>query len=192
MSRQYLIFALCLFLLFINVGCKTTRLSIEEIYDEDLANENPEYYEGLKEVLSEFQNHLIENGILENSDNKSYIKLLKKIKKDNKKDFEISYDFNEALANLKVLKKNEGLSMKARAKTFRHSKPKDLKRILPFYTIAESTTGKPIDFIIATKFLKFYKQEDYDLPIVRVKLFKFLKPDPNGVIYIYLGRPTKE
>ncbi|MET7029503.1 hypothetical protein [Sediminicola luteus] len=192
MHRHYLIFALCLFLQFINVGCKTTRLSIEEIYDEDLAKGNPEYYEGLKVVLSEFQNHLIENGILENSENKSYIKLLKKIKKDNKKDFEISYDFNEALDSLKVQKKNEGLSMEARAKKFKHSKPKDLNRILPFYTIAETTNGRPSDSLIAKKFLKFYKQEDYDLPIVRVKLFKFLDPDPKGVIYIYLGRPTKE
>lgn len=174
------------------MACKSTGNSIEQVYDEDLAKENPEYYTELKKVLSEFQNHLIENGILENSDNKSYIKLLRKIKKESKKDFEIGYHFNDSLKKINVLKKNEGLSMEGRAKIFRHSNPKDLKRYLSFYNIDNTPNGELKDALFAKKLLNFYNQKDYDLPIARVKLFKFIDPDSEGVTYIYVGKPTKE
>ncbi|GBF22576.1 hypothetical protein C21_04777 [Arenibacter sp. NBRC 103722] len=68
--------------------------------DNLLAKKNPDYYDGLAKVLSEFQKGLISKGIIVDETYQSYVGLLKQISKDDKMEFELEYDLKQALEGL--------------------------------------------------------------------------------------------
>lgn len=157
--------------------------------DRIISKENPEYYNQLKIILKEFQEHLISSGVIKNGDYSSYHKLLKQIQSGNKKDFNITYNIGDSLKllnndrfqktlinNIRLLNHNESKS------SLFQKKLSELKKIKKKFNCSD----------FAKLLLDIYEKDDYDLPLVRLKLFKFLDPNTDSIIYIFAGKPNPE
>ncbi|MEJ1223105.1 hypothetical protein [Sediminicola sp. 1XM1-17] len=192
MKKQYILFGICFTLISLNISCKVSNHSYETLYEKELAKENPDYFQELERVLYEFQDHLIEKGIIAHADHKSYRRLLRKIQQENRKEFNISYDLHGALKNISTLKNKNGISMQGRAKLQKQHHRKGFPEPFLSDQDLEVNHGKLNDALIAKRFLEYYGKKDYNRPLVRLKLFQFLSPNSEGVRYYYLGRPSKE
>lgn len=184
---------ICFTLLTLNSACKVTNNQFEIKYDQGLSEENPEYYRELNRILLEFENHLISQKIITSKDNKNYIRLLERIKKQGKKDFDITYPLSDSLNGISKLLKNDG-TLSGITGFRSHLNSKESKEILFQEKIAGLINNKVeiSPSVIATVMLEVYDEEDYDLPKIKTKLFKFLDPNSDWVIYIYVGKPITE
>ena len=46
--------------------------------------------------------------------------------------------------------------------------------------------------VIANVMLEVYDADDYNVPYIKVKLFKFLDPNSDFVLTSYIGKPSTE
>ncbi|MEH6514857.1 hypothetical protein [Maribacter arcticus] len=81
-------------------NCQMTTNEYEVEIDKLLAEKNPDYYDGLKKILSEFPKSLISKGIIVDGTYQSYAGLLKQISEDDKMAFQIEYDLKRVLKRL--------------------------------------------------------------------------------------------
>ncbi|MBD0852084.1 hypothetical protein [Maribacter arenosus] len=162
--------------------------------EKGIAKENPEYYTGLKTILWEFQEHLISSGIIKNNDYESYIGLLEQIRMDDKKEFDITYNLSDALEGLIQHLNNDGLSVKSSIIGNKYFNYTDSKSFL-FNQKMSELIAKKEDLnrsTLANVILQVYDEKDFELPLIKLKIFRFLDPNSDNIMYIYAGRPSPE
>ena len=81
--------------------------------DNLLKKKNPEYHDGLKDILLEYEKELIANRIIPDGTYQSYAGLLKQISKNERSDFSISYDLQNSSNNLEMESVQSYLPLKA-------------------------------------------------------------------------------
>ncbi len=190
MKEAYAIIGICLAILTLNIACKVSSTKFETEFDKGVAQANPEYYEGFKKILVDFQNHLVDQKIIENNDNKNYIRLLKEIRDENKKDFDITYPLSDSLRGLVKLLKNDGLITGTNGFPIAIDSKESLfqEKLSEFFRYK-----KEIDpSIVANIMLEVYDADDFDFPFIKVKLFKFIDPNSDLILYSYIGKPITE
>ncbi len=160
--------------------------------EEELEKENPEYYEGLKIILNEFQEHLISKGIIVDSNYSSYAKLLNEIRADRDKVFEIGFNIGDSLQNLSRKFNYDGLSPINFAKGMKYLNATNSKSFVFNEKVSELVrkNNELNRSEIATILLDVYNENDFELPMVKLKFFRFLDPKSNLVFYAYIGPPT--
>jgi hypothetical protein len=171
-----------------------TSNKYEAELEKGLEKENAEYYNGLKLILGEFQEHLISKGIVENSNYKSYAGLLGKIHADKDKEFEIEYNIGDSLQKLVKGLNYEGPSPESHANGLRYFNGNDSKDFL-FYEKVSALNEKKEEWnrsIIADIMLQVYDEKDFELQLTKLKFFRFLDPNSDFVVYIYAGKPSPE
>ena len=162
--------------------------------EKGLEKENPEYYDGLKIILKEFQEHLISKGIIDNSNYKSYVGLLDKISSDKDKELEINYNIGDSVQKLAKGIKYEELSPENFVNAMRYFNETDSKSFVFNEKMSELIKKKEElnRSIFADLLLKVYDEKDFELPMVKLKIFRFLDPNSDVIYYIYAGRPNPE
>ena len=171
-----------------------TSNKYEVEFEKGLEKENPEYYKGLKLILKEFQEHLISNGIVENSSYKSYAGLLDKIRADKDKEFEIKYNIADSLQKLVKRLNYEGPSAESVVNAMEYYNETDSKSFVFSEKMSELIEKKE-EFnraILADLLLKVYDGKDFELPMVKLKFLRFLDPKSDVIFYSYTGRPNPE
>lgn len=156
--------------------------------DKLIAKKHPKYYNSLKTILVKFQEHLISNKVLKNSEYRSYVRLLKQIQSNNNKKLEITYNIGDSISRIKsddientILNNLKSLNiLKSKSVLFQVKVSELMKR-----------KKKLNRSDIAKVFLDTYEENDYELPLIKLKLFKFLDPNTDDVIYIFAGKPTQ-
>ncbi len=162
--------------------------------EKGLEKENPEFYNGLKIILKEFQEHLISKGIIDNSNYKSYVGLLDNIRDDEDKEFEIEYNIGDSIQKLAKGIKYEGLSPENFVNGIKYFNGTDSKSFLFNEKVSELTEKKEKfnRSVYADILVEVYDEKDFQLPMVKLKIFRFLDPNSDFVIYTYVGKPNPE
>ncbi len=194
MKNLIIILGICCFILTSKLFSQVTSNKYEVEVEKGIAKENPEYYAGLKTILWEFQEHLISSGIIKNNDYESYVGLLEQIRLDNKKEFDITYSLSDALEGLIQRLYSDGLSVKSSIIGKKYFNITDSKSFLYNQKVSELIAKKE-DLNRSTHanaILQVYDEKDFELPLIKLKIFRFLDPNSDGIMYIYLGRPNPE
>ncbi|WP_350290418.1 hypothetical protein [uncultured Croceitalea sp.] len=157
--------------------------------DKLIAKEYPKYYNSLKTILGKFQEHLISNKVLKNSEYSSYVRLLKQIQSNNNEKLNITYNIDDFISRIK-----SGDIEKIIMNNLKSLNISESKNALFQVKLTELMKRKKKlnRSDIAKVFLDTYEENDYELPMVKLKLFKFLDPNTNDVIYIFAGKPNQK
>tara|TARA_R110000765_G_scaffold287187_1_gene383644 strand:- start:52 stop:627 length:576 start_codon:yes stop_codon:yes gene_type:complete len=191
MKKIFAIIGFCLANLTLNMACKASDNKYETDIDKGLALANPEYYLGLKKILTDFQNHLVEQNIVVDNDPKNYIQLLKKIRGQNKNEFDITYPLRDSLNGLNKLLKSDILVLSGTNESSNILNSKESQFQAKMYEFIKNQ--KEINnSVIANVMLEVYDADDYNVPYIKVKLFKFLDPNSDFVLTSYIGKPSTE
>lgn len=171
---------------------KTNSYEVE--IDKLLSEKNPEYYSGLKATLSEFQNELISKQLIADGAYSSYVELLKKIRDNDKFEFDITYNLKEKLEGL-----GEGISK------IMHSLESSLlaQNYLNIKNSKNFSFNQKISELInnghklnrtefANLILDVYNQEDFELLLIKLKILRFIDPKSDFVVMLYAGKPNPE
>lgn len=171
-----------------------TSNKFETEFEKGIEQENPEYYNGLKTILEEFQEHLISKHIIDSPDYKSYVGLLDKIRVDKDKEYEIEYNIGDSLQKLAKGLNYEGPSAESFAKGMKYFNATDSKSFL-FNEIVSELIRKNKEYnrsVVATILLEIYDENDFQLPMTKLKFFRFLDPKSDFVVTVYAGKPNPE
>lgn len=162
--------------------------------DKLLAEKNPDYYDGLKKILSEFQKGLISKGIIADGTYQSYVGLLKQISEDDRMEFEIEYDLKRALKQLGegITKNMPSIESTLLARNYWNIE--NSKGFLFNQKVSELfQNGQELNrSIFSELMLDTYSEDDFQLPLIKLKIFRFLDPNSESIMYIYAGRPNPE
>ena len=158
--------------------------------DKLLADKNPDYYSGLRKTLSEFHQELITKGLIENASYQSYLALLKQISKGDKFNFDIEYDLKERLEEL-----GEGIttimpSIESSVIAQNYLNIENSKNFTFNQKISklvndghELNRSKFADLIMET-----YDQNDFELLLIKLKIFRFIDPKSDLAVMVYAGK----
>jgi hypothetical protein len=194
MKKALIIFGLCCLLNTSIIICQVTTNKYEVEMDKGLAKKNLEYYNGLKSILAEFQEHLISQRIIENNDYQSYVGLLKQLGSNSKKEFDITYNLKDSIEKLGQRYNSEALSAESFFSGTSHLDFRESKNFL-FHQKMSELFAKKEDLnhsTLANVILQVYDEKDFELPLIKLKIFRFLDPNSDGIMYIYVGRPNPE
>ena len=169
----------------------TNKYELE--FDKLLAKKSPEYYDVLINILSQFQESLISSNIIENNNYQSYIGLLNRISEDDKLEFDITYDLKGSLEG-HVDGLNKAFSTESTLIAQNYLNIHNSKNFLFSQKVSEMTqNGQRLNrSTLADLILEVYDEKDFELPLVKLKFFRFLDPKSDFVVYTYGGRPTPE
>ncbi|WP_343486850.1 hypothetical protein [Allomuricauda sp. d1] len=160
--------------------------------DKLLQNKNPDYHNGLKNILSDYQQELISKGIIPDGTYQSYAGLLKQISTEEKPELSIAYDLKESLEGLGngISKIMPSIESSLIAKNYLN--PDNSKDFIFNQKISELVqNGQEMDrSIFARTLLEVYDEKDFELPLVKLKFFRFLDPKSDFIVYSYIGRPN--
>lgn len=168
----------------------TNKYEVE--FDKLLAKKNPAYYDHLKSTLDRFQESLVLNNVIDEINYQSFVNLLERIHKDENWKLKTDNHINEELHGL-------GKDLIGLFHTIEHSviAQKYLnidhsKTILITQQVSKmAENGQQYNRSnTAELLLKVYDERDFELPMVKLKIFRFLNPHPDDVIYIAVGKPT--
>lgn len=162
--------------------------------DKLLAKRNPDYYNGLKKILSEFEEHLISNKVISEATYQNYMGLLEQIIADDKISFKIKYNLQEAFNQLnsgqqEIKFSTEKSILAGKFLNNEHSK------IFLFQQRANEVffNSKKINRSeIAQLMLETFNEEDFQLPQIKLIILRFLDVKSKGVMYFFAGRPNPE
>mgnify|MGYP001794549028 FL=1 len=158
--------------------------------DQLLLNTNPEYYQKLKNILLEYQNILISEGILRNTTFKEMTALLN----SNVDIPETSFDLAAKLSELKDDISEILISIEASKITQDFYNTKTSKDYV-FHQKITKRVQNGIELnrsFIAHCLLKVYDENDYELPLTQLKFLRFLHPKTDLISYVYLGPPNTD
>lgn len=188
------ILIICSFLFCLKANSQMISNKFETEFEKVIEQENPEYYNGLKTTLKEFQEHLISKHIINSSDYKSYAGLLDKIRADKDKEYEIEYNISDSLQKLAKGLKYEGPSPESFVKGMKYFNETDSKSFLFNERVSELIRKKEEynRSVFADILLEIYNEEDFELPMIKLKFFRFLDPNSDFVVTTYLGKPNPE
>lgn len=194
MKKALIILGICCFMFHTKANCQMKTNEYEVEIDKLLLEKNPDYYDGLKKILSEFQKDLISKGIIVDGTYQSYVGLLKQISEDDKMEFQIEYDLKLALKGL-----GEGItkimpSIESTLLAQNYSNIENSKDFLFNQKVSKLfKNGQELNrSIFSELILDTYSEADFQLPLIKLKIFRFLDPDSDGIMYIYVGRPNPE
>ncbi len=176
------------------ISSQVTSNKYEIEVEKGLAKENPQYYNGLKIILQEFQEQLFSKGIIEQNISESYIGILEQIVADSEKEFEITYNLNDSLKVLnKTLNKDE-ISVESSVTTMKYFNINNSKIFLLNQKISEIINNdKDINrSTYARLIMEVFDEKDFELPLIKLKLFRLIDPNSDSVFYVYVGRPNPE
>ena len=162
--------------------------------DRLLAAGGPAYYTALNEAISEFEDALIAGKIIPNNSFKSYEHLLNEIEKGYEFNLETAFDPNASLEKMgfvleSVMLSSEGIMIatkyanKDTSKSFRFNQ-KVSELIDEGRQLSRSR--------VAGLYLEVYDDIDFKFPLVKLKICKFLDPNTDSIIYIYMDKPKGE
>jgi len=168
----------------------TNRYEVE--INKLFAKKNPTYHSKLKNILSKFQDGLIANNIIVDSTYNSYVRLLKQMGTENQFEFEMNYDLKEALdghgeaigkfipsPESSLIVKNYFNNNSSKESAFNQ---KVLESIDNEQKLNRAT--------IANLIMEFYDEKDFELPLVKLKVFQFLDPNADYITTIFIGKPN--
>ena len=158
--------------------------------DKYIQKENVEFYSGLNKIINEFEQHLISQGIIEKSDYDNYARLLKEIGSEKEKELNISYNLDatfQGLLNRLNLEESSLYIQYAKAKGTKDLNSKTSKSLLFNEKVSAliKNKNKLTRSEIANLILDVYDSKDYELPLVKLKIIRFLDPNYDSVIYSY-------
>ncbi len=172
--------------------CQVTSNQYEIEIDNLLRNKNPEYYNGLKNILSEYEEELIAKQIILDGTYQSYAGLLKQISKQEKPDFSVSYDIQNALKQL-----GDGIStimpsIESSLISKKYLNQNNSKDFFFNQRISEMVqNGIELDrSVFAKTFVEVYDEKDLNLPMIKLNILCLIDPNTDSVLYLYAGRPN--
>ena len=194
MIRSNIAFCLCFLLLAPALDAQEAPNSLEQLEDEWLAKDNPEYYNGLKEILVDFEAELIERKYLEIGSYTSYVKLLHEISEQENNTLELDYHLNDSIKQLRQDSNYEGSSLlKRRAvqmylDTAQNKLGRFEQKLRTVYLSKEQLSKKDV----INALIESYGEGDFTLPTIQLKFAQYIDPNSSGVRYIYVGGPIRE
>lgn len=171
-----------------------TSNNYEVAFEKAIEKAHPEYCKGLQSMLKEFEAHLISKGIIENASYKSYAALLNEIRADKDKAFEIKYNIADSLQKLAKGLDYEGPSPESVAHAMAYYNETDSKSFV-FNEKMSELIDKKVEInraIFADVLLTVYDEKDFELPMVKLKILRFLDPKSDVMYHIYVGEPHPE
>lgn len=178
----------------LNAHSQLSSNKFELELEKGIEQENPEYYNGLKTILEEFQEHLISKGIIENSDYKSYVGLLNEIRSDKQKEYKIDINIQDSLQKLTMRLNYKGPSPECLANGVQYFNETYSKRYL-FNEKVSKLAQENKEFnrsIFASILLEVYDENDFKLPMVKLEFFSLLDPHSDFVVTTYVGNGYPE
>lgn len=127
-------------------------------------------------IMADFQNHLIEKGILQSSDSKSYYDLYKNIADSGTYDFTNEFNFAEKISflNRKNSEENQGL-VNCHREIFQSEKYLDSKLYEFTKEMQSLRNHKVTPLIIAKTTTKYLSEEDFELEYNRFNTLMFIE-----------------
>jgi hypothetical protein len=190
MKNTLIIFAICFFMFSPKTTSQVTTNKYELEFDKLLAKKSPEYYDVLINILSQFQENLISNNIIENNNYQSYIRLLNRISEDDKLEFDITYDLKGSLeGHVDGLSKAFSTESSLIAQSYLNIH--NSKNFLFSQKVSEmAKNGQELNrSTLANLILEVYNEKDFELPLVKLKIFKFLHASSDFIVYTNYGKP---
>jgi len=169
-----------------------TSNSYELEMDRLLSKANPEYYSALKDVLSDFEKRLIANNIIPDNSFQSYVSLLNVIAKEKELKTDLNYDFNGSLEKTGDGLKTVMLSVEGAMIANKYLNAENSKSYNFHQKFSELIGNNQIvnRSRMANLFLEVYDAIDFELPLVKSNIFKFLDPN-SDIFYTYVGKPNR-
>ena len=172
--------------------CQVTSNQYEIEIDNLLQKKNPEYYNGLKNILLEYEEELIAKQIILDRTYQSYAELLKQIFEGERPNFSISYDLQNSLKQLgdgisAIMPSIESSLISKKYLNLNHSKD------FIFNQRISEMAHNGIELnrsSFAKTFLQVYDEKDLDLPMVKLKILRFIDPKLDLIVYTYIGKPN--
>ena len=194
MTKTFIICGLCFFMFTPKTISQVTTNKYEVEFDQLLAERNPGYYGDLKTILTEFSKNLIAKNIITDTIFQSYVDLLVRISEDDNLELGLNYNLKDSLERLgdglnRVHPLIESSVIAQKYLNIHHS-----KGVLFSQKISEmAQNDKELNrAAYAALIMEVYDESDFELPLVKLKIFRFLNPHPNDVNYIYVGKPDPE
>ena len=159
-----------------------------------LEKENIEFYNGLIKILNEFERHLISQGVIKSEGYEDYVKLLEQIHTNEEKELNITYNLNESFkALINQLNVDEHTLFVHLPNGIKDLNSKNSKTLL--FNEKAMELAKNNNFnrsSIAELFLDVYDAEDFKLPVIKLKVFKFLDPNFDSIVHLYVKKTNRK
>lgn len=194
MKQAAILLGICFLVLTQKSICQVSSNQYEIEIDNLLQKKNPDYHSGLNSILSDFEEELIAKRIIQDGTFQSYAELLKQISKEKKPDFSISYDLQNSLEKLGDGISKMMLSIESSLISKKYLNQNNSKDFVLYQRLSKmSNSGMKLDrSVIAKTLLEVYNEEDLDLPMVKLKIFRLIDPKVDFIIYTYVGRPYRD
>jgi hypothetical protein len=183
-----------IFLLFIyQLSAQMTNKTYDEAFNNAIAKQYPEYHTALLKVLDDFEQELIIKKVISDGSYENYVKVLTKISKDSIYEVVSDYAIGDSITQISQHYNYELINIMKSVPLISYRNKAQAKSIV-FNQRASEITTKKREFSrsdYASLLLEVYDEEDFQLPTVRTQLYRFLDPNTNHLLYIYIGKPTQ-
>ena len=168
--------------------------SYEAQFDKVLQEGHPVYFKGVSQILFDFEQHLIDRKIIPNGKHGHYIDLLEIIAKNDSIRFPITYHLGDSIQKLENELQIKGESPEVFSSLYMRTRNKEPKKARYAAILQEKLEGtKRLERAeIAAAMLLVYRPEDLNFLVCKRDVYEFLDPNTEGVLYLYMGKPTKE
>ncbi|NER10409.1 hypothetical protein SAMN06265375_10146 [Muriicola jejuensis] len=171
-----------------------TSNTYEYEMDRLLSAGGPDYYTTLKEAISEFEDALIRSSIIPDNSFKSYVQLLHEIEKGYEFKLETAFDPDGTLEKMgfvleSVMLSSEGIMIATKYLNIDTSKSFRLNlKVSELIDDGQLLSRSRV----AGLYLEVYDALDFEFPLIKSKICKFLDPNTDSIIHIYVDKPKGE
>ena len=176
------------------IASQVTTNTYEVAVNESIKINDPENYTGLIKILDGFQKELFTRNSIADTTYNSYVHLLNQISKDSTFEITSNYAIGDSVQKLAKRFNYNGLKQMKTiglAKYMQNNKAKSMLLNQKAGEVYKEKGGvSRADY--AQLLLDVYDENDFQLPTIRLQLFRFIDPNSDGVFYMYVGKPTQK
>lgn len=162
----------------------------EQQIDALLLKNNPDYYKGLEKVLTKFERELVSLGYLKDGSYEEFKTLLKQKSREDKIIVSTSFDLDEAINKLGPGIISEIPSVEHSLISKQYFNSENSKYFILNHRISEQLrNNQKLNYPTLTDiYLKVFDENDFDLPLIKLKFYRLVNPNSELFFYVYKGK----
>ncbi|HDZ05532.1 hypothetical protein LCGC14_0067630 [marine sediment metagenome] len=176
------------------ITSQVTTNKYEVAVNEVIKTNDPKYYTGLIKILDDYQKELITRNSIADTTYNNYIHLLTQISRDSTYEINSNYTIGDSVQKLAKRFSYDGLKQMKTIPLSRYIQNNEAKSILLNQKAGQvyKNKGSISRADYAQLLLDVYDENDFQLPTIRLQLFRFIDPNSDGVFYMHVGKPTQK
>ncbi|WP_423998474.1 hypothetical protein [Maribacter sp. IgM3_T14_3] len=186
MKSTTLLFVSIFLLLIYRLSAQVTNKTYDEAFNDAIAKQYPKYHTALLKVLDDFEQELIIKEVFSDGSFENYVKVLTKISKDSTYKVVSEYAIGDSVIKISKHYKIDYMSILTSDEVLSYSDNNAKNLLLNEKSSAIAMKNGGLTYSdYASILLEVYDERDFQLPIIKLKIFKFIDPNTNGRWWFY-------